>query len=209
MKQPGNTNSQVAVVSPPSAAYADCAVTVEKDSRLESASGDDAEQMLGALLPAEVHAALSKSYGDVHVMEVSTGELDRRPAHLVRARYSFGTESGKAFASVRMVSTVAPGARWSVDCGGAGRSFDEAESGYRYWKAAMDNIILSFQFTPLSPSTATPAIDKTSKPTSPQVAPLQTAAPGGLAACPRNLKCRRNYKTGRYYLDPTANVIIP
>ena len=143
----GTPNSRAKVVSPRGSPHAECAVIVQRYPQLSSLKQGDIDQLFAKNPSAsEVKQALSHGYGDVTVLAVSVGALQSRPAHMTRARYSVGTESGKMFFSGRMVSTATPGLTWTITCGAVGRSPDEAEKGYQHWQTAINNIIFSFRF---------------------------------------------------------------
>ncbi len=143
----GTPNSRAKVVSPRGSPHAECAVIVQRYPQLSSLKQGDIDQLFAKSPSAsEVKQALSQGYGDVTVLAVSVGSLQSRPAHMTRARYSVGTESGKMFSSGRMVSTATPGLTWTITCGAVGRSPDEAEKGYQHWQTAINSIIFSFRF---------------------------------------------------------------
>ena len=143
----GTPNSRAKVVSPKGSPHAECAVIVQRYPQLSSLKQGDIDQLFAKSPSAsEVNQALSQGYGDVTVLAVSVGALQSRPAHMTRARYSVGTESGKMFSSGRMVSTATPGLTWTITCGAVGRSPDEAEKNYQHWQTAINNIIYSFRF---------------------------------------------------------------
>ena len=147
VQPPGTPNSRAKVVSPKGSPYAECAVIVQRYPQLSSLKQVDIDQVFAKRPPAsEVKEGLRQGFNDVAVLAVSVGALHSRPAHLARVRYSVGTQSGKMFSSGRIVSTATPGLTWTVGCGGRGRSFDDAEKGYQYWQAAINNIIFSFRF---------------------------------------------------------------
>lgn len=147
VQPPASPNSRAKVVSPKSSPHAECAVIVQRYPQLATLKQGEIDQVF-AQRPSqsEFTEALSQSHSDVTILEVSVGALHSRPAHLARLRYSLGTESGKMFASGRVVSTATPGLTWTITCGAQGRSFDEAEKGYQHWQALINNIILSFEF---------------------------------------------------------------
>lgn len=147
VQPPGSANSRAKVISPKGSPHAECAVIVQRYPQLSSLKQSEIDQVF-AQRPSssEFKEAMSQSHSDVAILAVTVGALHSRPAHLARMRYSLGTESGKMFASGRVVSTATPGLTWTITCGAQGRSLDEAEKNYQHWQAVINNIILSFRF---------------------------------------------------------------
>jgi hypothetical protein len=145
---PTTPNTKAKVVSPSSSFTAECAVTIKTMSQLSEKSQTELDQLLLQSPPdrEQYQATLMQGFSDVSVVAVSQGRLGSRIAHMVRARYSVGSESTKEFVSVRMAKAFSPGLSWGLTCGGQGKTPAEAEKAFEYWQSAINNVFFTFHF---------------------------------------------------------------
>jgi hypothetical protein len=140
-------NARVKLATPANTQRAECVVIVKRYPNAISAKQSDIDQVfLEAPSAAELKEILSQSAHEVEILAASSGNLDTRPAHLARVRYTVGAPPETTYVTGRVVMTATPGLTWTMSCGGQGNTAAEADKSFQYWQREINSIVSSFKF---------------------------------------------------------------
>lgn len=133
---PATGNSRLKYASPSGTPYAECAVIVKT---LPALRGHSQSEMDAAMLdtpdPNVIARGLAGSFSNVRIISAGNTAVSGVPAQIYNVQYSVGTPAGVQW--VRGVTTTAmtvPDVRWTLTCGGQGRTLDEAQKAFDYWQ---------------------------------------------------------------------------